>query len=69
MPRYKVELLSVSRDDESKDVQFITYVEASNTDDAVRKAKDVQKKEKPEVHAADNWFWFAYETAEKPATD
>lgn len=69
MPRYKVELLSVSRDDESKDVQFVTYVEAADTDDAVRKAKDVQKKERPELNAADTWFWFPYETAEKPATN
>lgn len=65
MPRHKVELLSVSQDDESKDIQFVTYVEAYDTNDAIHKAKEIQKREKPEINVADNWFWFSYETSEK----
>jgi hypothetical protein len=65
MKRFKVSVFSVDRSQESKDLQFDTFVEALDTEDAVRKAKEKQKVEKPELNPADNWAWSAYETAEK----
>jgi len=65
MPRYKVELLSIDRKDESNDIQFFTFVDASNLNDAVSKAKAIQKIQRPDINPADTWCWVPYETAEK----
>ena len=47
MTRYKVELLSIDRKDKSKDIQFFTFVDASDSDDAVSKAEDYPKDTTP----------------------
>lgn len=65
MQQYKVELISIDRKDEISDVHFSTFVEADNSDEAIRNAKIVQKQEIPGINTADTWMWFAYETAEK----
>lgn len=65
MPCYKVELLSIDRKDESKDIQFYTFVEATDSNDAVSKAKEIQKIQRPDLNPADTWCWVSYETAEK----
>lgn len=67
MQQYKVELISIDRKDETRDVHFSTFVVADNSDEAIKNAKIVQKQEKPEINTADTWMWFAYETAEKQA--
>ena len=65
MQQYKVELISIDRKDETKDVHFTTFVEADNSDSAIETAKLVQNNQMPEINIADTWMWFAYETAEK----
>ena len=65
MPQYKVELLSIDSEDESKDIQFCTFVDADNSDDAVAKAKSIQKIERPDINPADTWCWITHETAER----
>lgn len=65
MPSYKVHLSSIDRTDDSNDIEFTTFVEADNNDDAVQKAKAVQKVERPGISVVDTWYWSAYETAEK----
>lgn len=70
MKRFKVELLSIDRtketetETEKKDIQYTTFVEAENSDGAISRAKDNQKKDRPDINVADTWCWFAYETAE-----
>jgi hypothetical protein len=64
MPRYKVELFSIDRNDESKDIEFVTFVDAPDQESARLKAKEYQKLKKPEINVADNWSWSVSETAE-----
>lgn len=65
MPRYRVQLTSVDREDDAKDVLFDTVIEASDKDDAKSKAMDVQKLERPDIQFGSTWSWFVYETAGK----
>lgn len=64
MPQYKVALESIDRQDETKDINFSTFVVADSSDEAIEKAKVIQKTEK-DINPADTWFWSAYETAEE----
>lgn len=64
MKKFKVELLSIDRTNETKDIQYTTFVEAENKDGAISRAKDNQKKDRPDINPADTWFWCAYETYE-----
>lgn len=64
MPQYKVTLESIDRQDETKDIQFSTFVVADSRDEAIEKAKVIQKAEK-NINPADAWCWSAYETAEQ----
>lgn len=67
MPQFRVDLFSIDSEDESRDIQFSTLVDATLNEDAVVKAKAVQRKERPAIHPADTWAWTAYKTAEKSA--
>ena len=53
MPQFKVELLSNDKEDKTKDVQYITFVEATDRDNAISKAKIKQKQERPDINPAD----------------
>lgn len=64
MPQYKVALESIDRQDETKDIHFSTFVVAASSDEAIEKAKLIQKAEKA-INPADTWLWSAYETAEE----
>ena len=65
MKQFKVELLSIDRTNEIKNIQFITFVEADDKDGAIYKAKGIQKKDRSDINPSDTWLWHAYETAEK----
>jgi hypothetical protein len=71
MTRYKVELLSidVKSEESKKDIQFFTFVDANDENDAVAKAKEIQKVQRPNIIPANTWFWSSYETAEKGGVD
>lgn len=62
--RYKVELGFKDSNDDSKNVFYSTYVEADNYDEAVKLAKKLQTRERPDLKTTDRWFWSAYETCE-----
>ena len=63
MPKYKVELVSLDEANENSEESFFFHLEADNKDDAVAKAKEKMKKERPDII---NPFWNRYETAEEP---
>lgn len=65
MSQYKVELISIDRKVEIKNLCFSTYVEANSSDDSIEKAKAIHKREHPEINLADNWWWNSFETAEQ----
>ena len=65
MPRYKIFLTSIDPKNDTKDIETIYIVDADSESEAISKAKDLLKKERPDIHPAKTWEWSFYETHEQ----
>ena len=65
MLRYKIFLTSIDPKDDAKDIETAYIVDANNETEAISKAKDLLKEERPDIHPAKTWEWSYYETHEQ----
>jgi hypothetical protein len=63
--QFKVEIVSVDRDNERRDVSFFAYVEAPSQEEAIEIAKDQHSTANPDLPPGFRWAWFAYATNEQ----
>ena len=62
--RFKTELIYIDQEDDSKNVSYVTFVEANDRDGAIALAKIKQLKERPDLRSTDRWAWSVYESYE-----
>lgn len=63
--QYKVELLFIDKENESKNVSYCAFVEAQDKDMAIAIAKKKQLTERPDLVTNIRWAWSVSETSEK----